>query len=172
VLGNAPWYTALWFEQLTGGLPAHRTLWELAPWILTLTGIALVAWAAALIAGRWAGAITGLTCGCAGATLLTTQFGWAIHAVAYVHICVLGAFIVPLALRSGRIGGWPSHVALAALVAVVTGLGRDSLPARATAISSPSDNLAIRAPFTLRARLRDDRRPTRRRSTDDLSTRT
>ena len=126
VLGNAPWYTALWFEQLTGGLPGHRTLWELAPWILTLIGIALVAWAAAVVAGRWAGAIIGLTCGCAGAALLPLQFGWAIHAVAYVHICVLGAFVVPLALRSRRIGGWPSQVALAALVAVVTGLGMAS----------------------------------------------
>ncbi|MGO9961374.1 MAG: hypothetical protein ACLP50_36275 [Solirubrobacteraceae bacterium] len=126
VLGNAPWYTALWFEQLTAGLPGHRTLWELAPWILTLIGIALVAWAAAQIAGRWAGAVIGLSCGCAGATLLPLQFGWAIHAVAYVHICVLGAFVVPLALRSGRIGGWPSHVVLAAVVAVVTGLGMAS----------------------------------------------
>jgi hypothetical protein len=126
VLGNAPWYTGLWFEQLTGGLPGHRTLWELAPWILTLIGIALVAWAAARVAGRWAGVIIGLTCGCAGAALLPLQFGWAIHAVAYVHVCVLGAFIVPLALRSGRIGGWPSHVALATLVAVVTGFGMAS----------------------------------------------
>ena len=126
VLGNAPWYTALWFEQLTGGLPGHRTLWELAPWILTLIGIALVAWAAALVAGRSAGVIIALTCGCAGATLLPLQFGWAVHAVAYVHICVLGAFVVPLALRSGRIRGWPFHVALTALVAVVTGLGMAS----------------------------------------------
>jgi hypothetical protein len=126
VLGNAPWYTALWFEQLTGGLPGHRMLWELTPWILTLVGLGLVAWAAARVAGRWAGAIIGLTCGCAGATLLPLQFGWAIHAVAYVHICVLGAFVVPLALRSGRIGAWSTHVGLASLVAVVTGLGMAS----------------------------------------------
>jgi hypothetical protein len=125
VLGNAPWYSALWFEQLTRWLPGHRTLWELTPWILTLAGIALVAWAAARVAGRWAGAIIAVTCACAGSTLLPLQFAWSIHAVAYVHICVLGAFIVPLALWPGR-GRWWAQAAVWALVILVTGVGMAS----------------------------------------------
>ena len=125
VLGNAPWYSALWFEQLTRWVPGHRTLWELTPWILTLAGIALVAWAAARVAGRWAGAIIAITCACAGSTLLPLQFAWSIHAVSYFHICVLGAFIVPLALWPGR-GRWWAQAALGALVILVTGVGMAS----------------------------------------------
>jgi hypothetical protein len=125
VLGNAPWYSALWFEQLTRWVPGHRTLWELTPWILTLAGIALVAWAAARVAGRWASAIIAVTCACAGSTLLPLQFAWSIHAVAYVHICVLGAFIVPLALWPGR-GRWWAQAAVGALVILVTGVGMAS----------------------------------------------
>ncbi|HEY2319435.1 MAG TPA: hypothetical protein VGH67_14110 [Solirubrobacteraceae bacterium] len=125
VLGNAPWYSALWFEQLTGWVPGHRTLWELAPWVLTLAGIALVAWAAARVAGPWAAAIIAATCVCAGTTLLPLQFAWSIHAVAYVHICVLGAFIVPLALGPGR-SRWWAQAAAAGLVIGVTGVGMAS----------------------------------------------
>lgn len=125
VLGNAPWYSALWFEQLTRWVPGHRTLWELTPWILTLGGIALVAWAAARVAGRWAAAIIAVTCACAGATLLPLQFAWSIHAVAYVHICVLAAFIVPLALGPGR-GRWWVQAAVGTLVILVTGVGMAS----------------------------------------------
>ena len=41
VLGNIPWYSALWFETATRAFPAHRVIWEVAPWILTLIGAAL-----------------------------------------------------------------------------------------------------------------------------------
>ncbi|MFL5864741.1 MAG: hypothetical protein ACJ780_28925 [Solirubrobacteraceae bacterium] len=122
VLGNAPWYSALWFEQLTRDLPGHRTLWELAPWVLTLVGVGLVAWAASRVAGRWAAAIIAVTCACAGTTLLPLQFAWSVHAVSYVHICVLGAFIVPVALGVNRSNGWILR-ALCVLVALVTGFG-------------------------------------------------
>src|SRR5947209_8943889 len=123
ILGNAPWYSALWFEQLTRWVPGHRTLWELAPWLMTLAGIALVAWAAARLAGWWAAAIIAATCACAGATLLPLQFAWSVHAVAYAHICVLGAFLV--ALASGR-GRWWAQAAVAALVVLITGVGMAS----------------------------------------------
>src|SRR5438874_11165864 len=45
VLGFLPWYTTLWFELATGWLPFHREIWEVGPWIASLVGIALVAWA-------------------------------------------------------------------------------------------------------------------------------
>jgi hypothetical protein len=124
VLGNIPWYTALWFEELTHGLPLHRPLWELTPWVLGLIGIGLVGWATARVAGRWAGWIVAVTCGCAGAALLPLQFAWGVHAVSYVHIFILGAALVPLAMTPGWVGGRPwRHIALLALIAVLTGLG-------------------------------------------------
>lgn len=125
VLGNAPWYSALWFEQLTRWIPGHRTVWELTPWILTLAGIALVAWAAARVTDRWTGALIAVTLACAGSTLLPLQFAWSIHAVAYVHICVLGAFIVPMALWRER-GAWWAQAGVGALVILATGVGMAS----------------------------------------------
>ena len=84
-----------------------------------------MAWAAARVAGWWAGAIIAVTCACAGSTLLPLQFAWSIHAVAYVHICVLGALIVPLALWPGR-GRWWTQAAVGVLVILVTGVGMAS----------------------------------------------
>jgi hypothetical protein len=123
-LGNIPWYSALWFEQLTRGLPAHRQLWELTPWILGLIAIGLVAWATSRVAGRWAGAIVAVTCACAGAELIPLQFAWSVHAVSYAHICLLGAVTVPLALSERWISGrvW-LHVLLLVLLGLVTGIG-------------------------------------------------
>src|SRR5205807_1843050 len=39
VLANFPWYTTLWFEQATHWLPAHRQVWEVAPWVGSLIGV-------------------------------------------------------------------------------------------------------------------------------------
>ena len=41
-LGYLPWYTTLWFEELTRWLPFHRQLWEVGPWLGSLVGIGLV----------------------------------------------------------------------------------------------------------------------------------
>ena len=123
-LGNIPWYSALWFEQLTSGLPAHRAIWELFPWLLGLIGIAITAWVTGRIAGRWAGWTLAAVCGCSGSALLLDQVAWSVHAVAYFHICLLGAFIFVLATSGPVIGGrMGSHLIVLGAVAVITGLG-------------------------------------------------
>lgn len=141
VLGNIPWYSALWFETATRAFPAHRVIWEVAPWILTLIGAALAAWATVKAADRWAGMIVAVCIGCSGAALLPLQFAWSIHAMAYVHVCVLAAYDVALTGDAAWIGGGPrAHLAIAALVASITGVG------------IASDNLVILAglvPFAL-----------------------
>jgi hypothetical protein len=124
VLGNFPWYTTLWFEQLTHGLPAHRQIWELGPWAFSLLGVATVAWSANRVAGRWAAMLVAVVLACAGPALLGWQFAASIHALTFVHVCLLGAFLVWLA---GRPGGWlgrPAvHWLICALVAGVTAAG-------------------------------------------------
>jgi hypothetical protein len=124
VLGDTPWYTALWFESLTRGFPDHRVLWELAPWLFTLVGIALVTWATIASADRWAGMIVAVTLGCAGSNLLPLQFAWSIHAMAYVHVCFLAAFVVLLARDSALIGSrrWV-HLTVLTGVALITAAG-------------------------------------------------
>ena len=124
VLGNFPWYTTLWFEELTRWLPAHREIWEGAPWLFSLFGIGLVAWSAGKAAGRWAAMIVAVALACAGPGLLTYQFAPSIHAATFVHVCVLGGFIVLCASREGRVGRRPAvHVASCAALAAFTAAG-------------------------------------------------
>jgi hypothetical protein len=129
VLGNFPWYTTLWFEQLTQGLPGHRQIWQVGPWLFGLAGIAVVAWSAWRAANAWAAMIVAVLLACAGPALLTFQFGASIHALTFVHVCLLGGFLVLCAERSGQIGGSALHAGLCALLAVVTaaGLASDEL---------------------------------------------
>jgi hypothetical protein len=136
VLGNVPWYETLWFEWLTRALPYHRVVWEVAPWLGSLLGIGLIAWATAKVAGRWAGMIVAVVLACAGPPLLGYQFAGSIHAPAWLHVAVLGAFLVLVAER-GRV-----HPLLWAGLALVTAAG------------VASDNLVIVAgvaPFVLAA---------------------
>ena len=112
VLGNFPWYSTLWFEQLTAGLPAHRQIWQLAPWLFSLLGVAAAAWATWRAAGAWAAMIVAVTLGCAGSTLINFQFGLSLHSPAFTHVCLLGAFLVLAAERGGQVGNRAVHVAL------------------------------------------------------------
>jgi hypothetical protein len=129
VLGRFPWYTTLWFESLTAGLPAHRQLWEVGPWITSLLGVALLAWSTAKAAGRWAAAMVAVLLACASPVLLSLQFYWSGHAWTPVHVCVLGAFLVLLATRRGVLGThWVAHWLACAGVAAFTAAGLASDP--------------------------------------------
>jgi hypothetical protein len=123
VLGNIPWYTTLWFEELTRWLPAHREIWEGAPWLFSLFGVGLVAWSAGKAAGRWAAMVVAVALACAGPGLLSYQFALSIHAATFVHVCILGAFIVLCASRGGQVRGRYAHVALSAAIGAVTAAG-------------------------------------------------
>lgn len=58
ILQRFGWFTALWFELLTRPLPLHRQLWEVAPYVFSLAGVSLLAFASWRLAGRWAAAMT------------------------------------------------------------------------------------------------------------------
>jgi hypothetical protein len=123
VLGNFPWYEAYWFETLTRGVPAHRQVWQVAPYLFSLAGIACVAWSAWRVAGRWAGAMVAVALGCASSGLLIYQFAWSIHAAVLFHAPLLGAFLVLCAARGGSIGSPVVHAAIAVALTLFTALG-------------------------------------------------
>jgi hypothetical protein len=54
-LGNHPWYEPWWFMRATVGIPGHYGLWEAAPFLFGLLGVAVVAacawWALDWVAG-------------------------------------------------------------------------------------------------------------------------
>jgi hypothetical protein len=123
VLGNFPWYEAFWFETLTRWVPAHRQVWQVAPYVFSLAGLACVAWSTWRVAGRWAGAMVAVALGCASAGLLLYQFAWSIHAAVLFHAPLLGAFLVLCASRGGSIGRPAVHVAVAVALTLFTALG-------------------------------------------------
>ena len=118
-LGYLPWYTALWFELATRWVPFHRQLWEVAPWLASLVGIALVSWSTAKVAGRWAASIVAVVLVCAAPRVLTVQFSFDLHGGTVVCACLLDAFLVLLVSRAGRIGPLAVHAALAVGLAAV-----------------------------------------------------
>ncbi|MGB9183354.1 MAG: hypothetical protein WCB67_04750 [Solirubrobacteraceae bacterium] len=123
LLGNIAWFPALWFELVTHWLPAHRQIWELAPYVLSLAGVGLVAWSALKAGGRWPATMTALVLAAASPGLLGYQFGWSIHALAYVEVAILGAFHVLCVTHHGRIGSRPAHASLVGLVGTITAVG-------------------------------------------------
>ena len=123
VLGNFPWYEAYWFETLTRWVPAHRQVWQVAPYLFSLAGVGCVAWSTFKVAGRWAGAMVAVALGCASAGLLTYQFAWSIHAAILIHAPLAGAFLVLCVSRGGLIGRPAVHVSAAVALALFTALG-------------------------------------------------
>ena len=106
VLGDHPWYEALWFLRLTSGLPGYRQLWEFAPMLWSLAGIALLSWSAWSVFGRWPAALvaSALVCGGTAARFMFFSFDW--HGPTALHTVFLGALVVWLAGRARRFATW------------------------------------------------------------------
>ncbi len=115
---------------VTRVLPAYRYVWEVAPWLVSLAAIWVVARVVRIVASRWAATIVMITLGCAGPFLLALQFEWGIHTAAYQDICVFGAVPALLALRGGTLGrsrrAWYFWLLLVVLVGA-GGLSNDNL---------------------------------------------
>jgi hypothetical protein len=115
LLGNYPWYEPLWFMLVTRGLPAHRVLWELAPFGFGVVATLATTWSVAVGAGRWA-ATTALATLAVPSVLYVGFVGVAdAHGHTLVHACLLGAAAVLVARRSA---GWSAQRAAAAGVAL------------------------------------------------------
>jgi hypothetical protein len=152
LLGNIAWFPALWFELATHWLPAHRQIWELTPYVLSLVGVGLVAWSAHKAGGRSAAVLTAAVLVATGPGLLTYQFAWSIHALTYVEVAVLGAFLVLCVTHHGRIGGGATHASLVGLVGAITAVGLASDKLLALAGLAP---FLLAALATLRVEPRD-----------------
>jgi hypothetical protein len=112
VLGNHPWYEEYLFLRLTSGLPEYRQLWEVAPMLWSLLGLAVLGWSAWLALGRFAAMITVSALLCAGyfGRFVFFTFDW--HGLSAVHTAVIGAALVWLTPRAAGIS-WGRIVSLA-----------------------------------------------------------
>jgi hypothetical protein len=106
VLGDHPWYEALWFLRATSGLPGYRQLWEIAPAAWSVLGLAVLGWSAWRAFGPWPAALATSALLCAGTAGRFTFFNFDWHGPTAVHTVLLGALAVWLAGRSRPLRSW------------------------------------------------------------------
>src|SRR5437764_9015414 len=80
VLGEFAWYSTLIFELATKWLPAHRHVWEVAPYLMALAGAGLTAWSVCQVAGRFAASLTAVLLVCAAPATLHLLLSMTQHA--------------------------------------------------------------------------------------------
>jgi hypothetical protein len=96
ILGQMGWYSTLIFELATRWLPLHREIWEVAPYAMSLASVAMIAWSAWRVGGRWAAAITGVLVLCAGPRTLTLLFSLNDHSTSWFSLALLVTLLVLL----------------------------------------------------------------------------
>jgi hypothetical protein len=113
-------WTSLWFELATRNVPGHRQLWEATGYVFAVLGAALVGWATARVATRWAGVTAFAIALIVGPPALRTLFTLDLHVSTPFTAAVLAAFLVALESPHARL--------LAIPVGVLAGLNAASDP--------------------------------------------
>ena len=116
VLGTFGWYSTLLFELATKFLPLHRAVWEIAPYLMAMTGVGLAAWSVWQVAGRWAASVTAVALICAAPPTLHLLLSMTQHGPDWFCCALLAAFLVLLERRATRLRG-----SLLGLLTVVVG---------------------------------------------------
>ena len=125
VLGTFGWYSTLLFELATKWLPAHRQIWELAPYLIALAGAALITWSVWQIAGRWAAGIAAVLLICAAPQTLHLLLSMTQHAPDWFCCALLAGFLV-LLQRTASKHSPLLLVSLAVVIGVVVGVNAAS----------------------------------------------
>jgi hypothetical protein len=143
VLGNYLWAEALALQRLLDALPADRVLLEAAPFGFGLLTAGLTAYAVLIVArDRWAAAMAVIIVLAAGATVWACLGTWTVHGLTWLHVTILGVFVVWLEQRPRTTA---SAAAVAVPVGVVTGVGAASDPIVAIAGLAPMALVALTA---------------------------
>jgi hypothetical protein len=117
VLGEFAWFATLLFELGTKWLPAHRQVWEAAPYLMALAGAALTAWSVWQVAGRFAASLTAVLLICLAPATLHLLLSMTQHAPDWFCLGLLAAFLVLLERRASTL-----RLRVVAPVALVVGV--------------------------------------------------
>jgi hypothetical protein len=128
VLGKLAWFSTLLFELATRWLPAHRQIWETAPYTLALLSAGLLAWGAWQVAGRWAATITGVIALCASPATLSWLFSLNDHSPDWFCNALLASLLVLLGRSETRSGRKGPLIAAGVGVGIVVGVNLASDP--------------------------------------------
>jgi hypothetical protein len=120
VMASSGQWVSLWFGLLTGRLPLHRQLWEIAPVAAFLAGVLTVGWTVWRVADRRAAVLAVLIGAVASPLALAFFLAGETHNSAYLCTALLGAYLVWLARGEGR--ALAIAVAVPPLVGVVVGV--------------------------------------------------
>jgi len=94
-LGNHPWYELWWLMRATAGLGGYRQLWEVAPILLGLLGLAVVAACAWWALGWLAGLLSAVALVAASESLRGVLYVPESHGLIVLHAGVLcGALLI------------------------------------------------------------------------------
>jgi hypothetical protein len=105
-LGNYPWLESLFAERWTRGLPDHRTIWEVGPFLLYLAAAAVVGWSVARTVSPRAGLFITLALLVPAAPVISDLAAPALRGTSFAHTVLLSAFLITLP-RVARAGaGW------------------------------------------------------------------
>ena len=121
VLGHHPYYEEFLFLRATAGLPFYRGLWEVAPLVWTLGGVALLAWSARRALGGFAAMLTASALICLGALGRFSFFTLDWHGLTVIHTILIGSALVWLAPRASRTS-WAGLVGAALALGLVSAL--------------------------------------------------
>lgn len=121
VLGHHAYYEEFLFLRATSGVSFYRQLWEVAPLLWTLLGVAMLAWSARAALGGFAAIVTASALLCLGALGRLSFFTFDWHGLTAVHTILIGCVLVWLAPRAAVVR-WRSVVALGAAVGLISAL--------------------------------------------------
>ena len=123
-LGDHPWYEPWWFMRLTAGWPHYRQLWELAPFVFALLGIASVAACAYHAIGRWSALVFAALLMSASATLRSVLYVPEARVAMVLHSGVLCGALLLVYRRANAHRCTPSFLlALGVPLVAFTGAG-------------------------------------------------
>jgi hypothetical protein len=95
-------WVSLWFGLLTGRLPLHRQVWEIAPAGVFVASVLIVGWAVWQVSNPRA-AVLAVLIGCVASPLALTFFlAGETHNSAYLCTALLGGYLVWLTKGQGR----------------------------------------------------------------------
>jgi hypothetical protein len=123
-LGNHAWYEAWWFMRATAGLGGHRSLWELAPIVAGLLGIAVVAACAWSAVGWLAGVLSAVMLVAASEVLRGVLYVPESHGLIILHTGVLcGALLIVHRVVDGDKRKVPAMALIGVPLVLFTGAG-------------------------------------------------
>ncbi|HEY5193230.1 MAG TPA: hypothetical protein VIJ39_05095 [Solirubrobacteraceae bacterium] len=123
-LGNHPWYEPWWFMRATFGLPGYRSLWEAAPFLFGLLGLATVSACAWRALGRLAGLLCGLTLLATSEALRGILYVPESHGAIVLHVGVLcGALLIIYRMALNLRLKWVVLLLVGVALVVFTGAG-------------------------------------------------